>query len=138
VAHKWKESGSVKPRRASAALRLYRDLLPDAVAGLGSRHRSTLLMRANIAHQTGQCGDAVKALRILDRHLSASERGAPESDWVWLAVLTCGNAAGRQACLETIDEKIQEGYQRLAQDLGAATDTWLDAWSTTRCQLVDL
>jgi len=35
----------------------------------------------------------------------------------------------RQACLETLDDKIQDGYEKLAQDGGAATDGWLDAWS---------
>ena len=38
-------------------------------------------------------------------------------------------ASDAKPCLETIDDKIQEGYQRSAQDLGAATDTWLNAWS---------
>lgn len=32
-------------------------------------------------------------------------------------------------CLETLDDKIQDGYATLAQDGGAATDRWLDAWS---------
>ncbi len=32
-------------------------------------------------------------------------------------------------CLETLDDKIQDGDETLAQDGGAATDRWLDAWS---------
>jgi len=80
------------------------------------------------------CEDALSAQevasRLLDRHLSASERGTPESDWVWLAVLALWQRwSPAKPCLETIDDKIQEGYERLAQDRGAATDTWLEAWS---------
>jgi len=80
------------------------------------------------------CQDALSAQEVasglLDRHLSHSARGTQESDWVWLAVLTLWQRWWpAKPCLETIDDKIQEGYQRLAQDLGAATDTWLAAWS---------
>ncbi len=80
------------------------------------------------------CEDALSAQevasRLLDRHLSASERGTPESDWVWLVVLALWQRWWpAKPCLETIDDKIQEGYERLAQDRGAATDTWLQAWS---------
>ena len=32
-------------------------------------------------------------------------------------------------CLETLDDKIQDGYAALRKDLAAATDRWLDAWS---------
>jgi hypothetical protein len=55
---------------------------------------------------------------------------APESDWVWLAVLTLWQRwLPATPCLETIDDKIQEGYERLAQECGIATDRWLEAWS---------
>lgn len=79
------------------------------------------------------CQDALSAQevasRILDRHVSVSERGTPESDWVWLVVLALWQRWWpAKPCLETIDDKIQVGYER-AQGLGAATDTWLQAWS---------
>ncbi len=79
------------------------------------------------------CEDALSAQdvasQILDRHASASQRGTPESDWVWLAVLALWHRWWPdKPCMETIDDKIQEGYARSA-DSGAATDTWLQAWS---------
>lgn len=79
------------------------------------------------------CQDALSAQQVasqlLDRHVPASERGTPESDWVWLAVLALWQRWWpAKPCLETIDDKIQAGYER-AQGQGAATDTWLRAWS---------
>jgi hypothetical protein len=80
------------------------------------------------------CQDALSAQevasRLIGRHLSAAERHTPESDWVWLAVLALWQRWWpAKPCLETVDDKMQEGYARLAQDRGAATDRWLDAWS---------
>lgn len=80
------------------------------------------------------CQDALSAQEVasllLDRYLSESERGTPEADWIWLAVLALWQRWWpAKPCLETIDDKIQEGYAQLAQDVGAATDTWLEAWS---------
>lgn len=79
------------------------------------------------------CQDALSAQevasQILGGRLAASQRGTLESDWVWLAVLTLWQRWWPdQPCLETIDDKIQEGYER-SGDLGAATDAWLQAWS---------
>jgi len=80
------------------------------------------------------CQDALSAQevasRLISHHLSAAEERTPESDWVWLAVLTLWQRWWpAKPCLETVDDKIQEGYTRLAQERGAATDMWLDAWS---------
>jgi hypothetical protein len=80
------------------------------------------------------CQDALSAQavasRLLDRHLSESERGRQESDWIWLAVLALWQRWWpAKPCLETTDDRIQEGYERLAQDRGAAMDPWLQAWS---------
>jgi hypothetical protein len=68
--------------------------------------------------------------RLLDRHLSESERGAQESDWIWLVVLALWQRWWpAKPCLETTDDRIQEGYERLVQDRRAAMDPWLRAWS---------
>ncbi|HEX2808243.1 MAG TPA: hypothetical protein VHN80_18935 [Kineosporiaceae bacterium] len=80
------------------------------------------------------CQDALSAQEVASqltsRHLSAADRGTTESDWVWLAVLTLWQRWWpAKPCLETVDDKIQEGYERLAQERGAATDSWLDAWA---------
>jgi hypothetical protein len=80
------------------------------------------------------CQDALSAQevasRLINHHLSAAEQGTPDADWVWLAVLTLWQRWWpAKPCLETVDDKIQEGYARLAQERGAATDRWLDAWS---------
>jgi hypothetical protein len=70
------------------------------------------------------------ASQLMDDHLSAAQRDTPEVDWVWLAVLTLWQRWWpAKPCLETVDDKIQEGYARMAQERGAATDLWLDAWS---------
>jgi hypothetical protein len=70
------------------------------------------------------------ASRLISHHLSAAEERTPESDWVWLAVLALWQRWWpAKPCLETVDDKIQEGYTMLTQELGAATDGWLDAWS---------
>ncbi len=54
----------------------------------------------------------------------------PESDWVWLAVLALWQRWWpAKPCLETLDDKIQDGYAALRKHLAAATDRWLDAWS---------
>jgi hypothetical protein len=79
------------------------------------------------------CQDALSAQEVssqlLERHVSASQRGRQESDWVWLAVLTLWQRWWPdKPCLETIDDKIQEGYDR-SEDSAAATDSWLQAWS---------
>jgi len=79
------------------------------------------------------CRDALSAQEVasqlVSRHLSAADRGTPESDWVWLAVLALWQRWWPdKPCLETVDDKIQEGYDRLPQERGAATDRWLDAW----------
>lgn len=79
------------------------------------------------------CQDALSAeevaSQLLDRNVPASDRNRPESDWVWLAVLALWQRWWpAKPCLETIDDKIQSGYQR-SQGLGVATDTWLEAWS---------
>jgi hypothetical protein len=88
------------------------------------------------------CEDALSAqavaTQLLDRHLSTAARRTQESDWVWLAVLTLWQRWWpAKPCLETIDDKIQNGYQRSAQDLGVAMDTWLSAWSDV-LQLCDI
>ncbi len=49
---------------AMAALRLFRELLPDQVRVLGPDHPQVLATRANIAGWTGGCGDAPAALRL--------------------------------------------------------------------------
>ena len=54
--------------RASEALRLFRELLPDLQRVLGCDHSDTLTTRSNIAHWTGETGEAREALR-LDREL---------------------------------------------------------------------
>jgi hypothetical protein len=70
------------------------------------------------------------ASRLLSHHLPEADRGTPESDWVWLAVLALWQRWWpTKPCLETVDDKIQEGYERQAQERGVATDRWLDAWS---------
>lgn len=80
------------------------------------------------------CRDALSAeevaSRLMDEHLSAGQRDSPEVDWVWLAVLTLWQRwwPGK-LCLETVDDKIQEGYARMVQERGLATDRWLEAWS---------
>jgi hypothetical protein len=70
------------------------------------------------------------AAQLTSRYLTEAQTGTPESDWVWLAVLTLWQRWWpAKPCLETLDDKIQDGYETLAQDGGAATDRWLDAWS---------
>lgn len=70
------------------------------------------------------------ASRLMDDHLSAAQRDTPEVDWVWLAVLVLWQRwLPDKPCLETADDKIQEGYARMAQERAAATDRWLEAWS---------
>ena len=49
---------------AAAALRLFRELLPDQVRVLGPDHPDVLTTRDNIASWTGECGDAAAALRL--------------------------------------------------------------------------
>jgi len=80
------------------------------------------------------CQDALSAqevaARLMSRHVSAPEELRAESDWIWLAVLALWQRWWpAKPCLETVDDKIQDGYRRVAQEPGAATDTWLDAWS---------
>ncbi len=70
------------------------------------------------------------ASQLTVRHLTEAQTRTPESDWVWLAVLALWQRWWpAKPCLETLDDKIQDGYETLAQDGGAATDRWLDAWS---------
>jgi len=70
------------------------------------------------------------AAQLTSRYLTDAQKRTPESDWVWLAVLTLWQRWWpAKPCLETLDDKIQDGYETLAQDGGAATDRWLDAWS---------
>ncbi|HEY6797444.1 MAG TPA: hypothetical protein VI248_22440 [Kineosporiaceae bacterium] len=114
-----------RPYRADAE-RLTDVQLLDKLRGFGVELDRTGL--------EGLCQDALSAqevaTQLLDRHLSTAVRRTQESDWVWLAVLTLWQRWWpTKPCLETIDDKIQDGYQRSAQDLGAATDTWLSAWS---------
>jgi len=45
-------------------LRLYRELLPDREAILGSRHPDTLTTRHNLAYRADECGDSATALRL--------------------------------------------------------------------------
>jgi hypothetical protein len=81
------------------------------------------------------CRDALSAqevaAQLVDHHLSDAEQNTPEVDWVWLAVLALWQRWWpAKPCLETIDDKIQDGYTRLEQrDVDAATDQWLEAWS---------
>ena len=49
---------------AAAALRLFRELLPDQVRVLGPDHPDVLATRGNIASWTGECGDAAAALQL--------------------------------------------------------------------------
>ena len=51
-------------RDAAAALRLFRELLPDQARVLGPDHPDILTTRGNIAAWTGQCGDPAAALRL--------------------------------------------------------------------------
>jgi hypothetical protein len=70
------------------------------------------------------------AAQLTSRYLTDAQTRTPESDWVWLAMLTLWQRWWpTKPCLETLDDKIQDGYETLAQDSGAATDRWLDAWS---------
>jgi hypothetical protein len=70
------------------------------------------------------------AAQLTSRYLAEAQTRTPESDWVWLAVLTLWQRWWpAKPCLETLDDKIRDGYETLAQDGGAATDRWLDAWS---------
>ena len=80
------------------------------------------------------CHDALSAQevasRLMGRHISAADELRPESDWIWLAVLALWQRWWpAKPSLDTVDDKIQDGYLRMAQEPGAATDTWLDAWS---------
>jgi hypothetical protein len=80
------------------------------------------------------CQDAYSAQEVASqltgRYLTEAQTRTFESDWIWLAVLTLWQRwwPGKP-CLETLDDKIQDGYEILAEDAGAATDRWLDAWS---------
>ncbi|HZM82134.1 MAG TPA: hypothetical protein VFC19_40965, partial [Candidatus Limnocylindrales bacterium] len=80
------------------------------------------------------CQDALSAQEVASRlvghHVSDAEQDSPEVDWIWLAVLALWQRWWpAKPCLETIDDKIQDGYARLEHDRGVATDRWLDAWS---------
>ena len=58
----------------AAALRLYRDLLPDMEQVLGPRHHDTLATRCGIADWTGQCGDRTGALDLFRELLPDMEQ----------------------------------------------------------------
>ncbi|HEX2807875.1 MAG TPA: hypothetical protein VHN80_17075 [Kineosporiaceae bacterium] len=78
------------------------------------------------------CRDALSAqevaVRLMD--LSATDPHLQQSDWIWLSVLTLWQRwLPDQLCMETIDDQMQDGYATSGQDLGAATDLWLQAWS---------
>jgi Tetratricopeptide repeat/NACHT domain len=49
------------------ALRLFQELLPDAIRALGPDHPYTLLTRNNIAQWTGETGNGSEALRLLQK-----------------------------------------------------------------------
>ncbi len=77
------------------------------------------------------------AAQLTSRYLTDAQKRAPESDWVWLAVLTLWQRWWpAKPCLETLDDKIQDGYAALREDPVAATDRWLDAgsrWANRSC-----
>jgi hypothetical protein len=79
------------------------------------------------------CRDALSAEEVaswLMDGLPVANRSAQEVDWIWLAVLALWQRWWPdKPCLETVDDKIQDGYTQLKPDRGAATDRWLSAWS---------
>ena len=65
------------------------------------------------------------AAQLTGRYLTDAQTRAPESDWVWLAVLTLWQRWWpAKPHLETLDDKIQDGYPALRKDLAAATDRY--------------
>lgn len=65
------------------------------------------------------------AAQLTSRYLTEAQTRAPESDGVWLAVLTLWQRWWpARPCLETLDDKIQNGYAALAKDLFGG---WLSA-----------
>jgi tetratricopeptide (TPR) repeat protein len=60
--------------RASEAVRLYRELLPDQERVLGPDHPDILVTRRNIAFWTGECGEPAEALRLYRELLPDQER----------------------------------------------------------------
>ena len=79
------------------------------------------------------CRDALSAEEVasgLIDGLPVANRSAQEVDWIWLAVLALWQRWWPdKPCLETVDDKLQDGYTQLKPDHGAATDRWLSAWS---------
>ena len=67
-------TGPASAGMPAAALRLFRELLPDQVRVLGPDHPDVLTTRNNIAAWTSQCGDAAGALRLFRELLP--DRGA--------------------------------------------------------------
>ena len=61
------------------ALRLYRELLPDQERVLGPDHPDTLLTRCDIAHWTGEAGDAPRRCGYA---ASCSRTGSASSDLI--------------------------------------------------------
>ncbi len=118
-------AGRTRPYRDDAE-RLSDGQLLEKLRGLGIELDRTgleaLCQGANSAQEV--------ASQLTDRHLTETQTRTPESDWVWLAMLALWQRWWpAKPCLETLDDKIQDGYETLAQDGGAATDRWLDAWS---------
>lgn len=79
------------------------------------------------------CRNALSAEEVasgLMNGLPVGDQSAMEVDWIWLAVLALWQRWWPdRPCLETVDDKIQDGYTQLKPDHGAATDRWLSAWS---------
>jgi hypothetical protein len=70
------------------------------------------------------------ASQLTSLHLTEAQTRTPGSDWVWLAVLALWQRWWpAKPCLETLDDKIQDGYAALREDPGTATERWLDAWA---------
>jgi hypothetical protein len=118
-------AGRGRPYRDDAQSLTDTQLL-DKLRGLGIE-----LDRAGLE---GLCQDALSAQEVasllVSHHVSDAEQDTPDVDWVWLAVLTLWQRWWpAKPCLETVDDKIQDGYTQLEHDRGAATDQWLAAWS---------
>ncbi|MEV6838269.1 caspase family protein [Streptomyces sp. NPDC051133] len=69
-----------RPRRVAQAVRLFEDIVTDAVRELGPTHRETLLYRHAYAAATGESGEPGRACALLKRIVADWESIAPPGD----------------------------------------------------------
>ena len=79
------------------------------------------------------CGTTLSAQEIaqplLDERTFSGEPEQMESDWIWICLAALWQRwFPDQPCFETLDDKIQLGYELRSSEVAVASRVWLEAW----------